>query len=185
MGNIIERVGELSTMNKDLSAQTLEEFRGQVDKFADRLKKVQEVPIWQRPALRGTHITNPRVLAYNNRGRLEELVLRDPNGMSVSHLLTAEGNLVLMPLHVIGATSDGRPVVDPGVKGSFSIAHALFISGNDFLDAARMRTDLIFTADADNLVTVNGQNPVTAEEYALFDQIVQEFEHRGQVTVTE
>ena len=180
-----EKVGELSAMNRDLSSSCLGELRGSAGGYSKRLDLVAEKTFRRGDLMRGTTVSRPSVLKYGARGRLIKQATPIGFRMYVRNIPTTQGNLVIFGMHTIGATYEGTPIIDTEQEGSYTVAHIPDNGTFDLYNPADMKTDLLFTVDSFDLVTVNGQNPVTAQEYQLFDEIVQEFERRAAEPVTE
>ena len=182
MKNPIEQVGELSAMKRELLPGVLQELRGESGSYADRLRKVADTTYLRNTALNGTTISRPTVLRHVRNNRLQQEVMPAGFGMFVREIPTPQGYLVMFPLHTVALSMNGTPIIDPSILGeSYTIVHIPKNSSQrtNTMNPAEMRADLAFTVDKDNLVTVNGMNPVTAIEYALFDEIVCEFERRA------
>lgn len=179
MSEINAEVGELSKMKRELSADSLEYLKGDPGKYVDRLTAVADATFGKSRLLSGTLNGSPSVLTHGRRGRLREV--RVPRGMYFREMKTPEGTLSMFPLHIIGLTNEGVPIIDPDVEGSYAVVHIPAGSDSQSYEPANMSVDMAFTVDQDNLVTVDGQNTVTAEEYALFDAVVNEFERRAQI----
>ena len=182
MKNPIEQVGELSAMKRELLPGVLQELRGESGGYADRLRKVADMTYLRNTALNGTTISRPTVLRHIRNNRLQQEDMPVGFRMDVREIPTPQGYLVMFPLHTVALSMNGTPIIDPSILGeSYTIVH---IPKNPLraprtTNPAEMRADLAFTVDKDNLVTVNGMNPVTATEYELFDEIVCEFERRA------
>lgn len=178
MSEVNTEVGVLSKMNRELSNSTLEELKGTSGKYAERLKRVADATFMRGDLLGGTTIGGPSVLAYGRKNRLREVNVK--RAMYVRDMKTPEGTLTMFPLHIVGVTNEGVPIIDTDTEGSYAVVHIPNGSQSDRHNPAGMVIDLAFTVDEDNLVTVNGQNTVTADEYELFDSIVREFERRAE-----
>lgn len=180
----MNEMNELSRMNRQLKPELSEELRGKSGKYSERLAIVAERTFRRSDLLKGTTISRPSLLVHGKRDRLQSKVMPIGFSMYTREIRTENGHLVMYPLHVTGLSFDGTPIIDPSVEGSYSIVHSLNDSDGKFINTSNpldQKADLSFTVDEDNLVTVNGMNPVTAEEYALFDSIVCEFESRAGV----
>ena len=174
MSNPAEQVGELSCMKRELNGETLAGLEGNRGKYAERLQAVADATFMNGRYVPGTTIGGPGALVRGRRGRLRvETVQR---AMYVREMLTPEGVISMFPLHTEGITQDGRPIIDPSTEGSYTVLHRPDGRSRPTHSPHEMIADLIFTVDADNLVTIAGQTVATAEERELFDAIVVEFE---------
>jgi hypothetical protein len=181
MSDLSFEIGQLSQMNLELNKDTLNSLRGNTGKYAQRLGKVATKTFMHSHLLGGTTIGGPSVLTYGRKNRLQEKVLKG-TGMYVRNMPTSAGDLIMFPLHTIGLSSEGTPIIDPEIlERSYTVLHAPKGSSTSRSNPAQMRADLAFTVDEDNLVTVNGQNTATIQELVLFDRIVTEFEQRAEI----
>ncbi len=187
MGNVIQtsevlaQVEELTIMRRILTQETLEALKSDSTKYTDRLKKINERK-FQNVLVRGTNISRPSILTYASRSRLRVETLPAGFSMNVHNIRTKQGDLVIFPMQTIGISSEGTPIIGrPLDKKSYSIVHIPFEPNYEIHNPAGMKVDLAFSVDQDNLVTVNGMNPVNADEYALFDAIVCEFERQLEI----
>ena len=180
MSEVNITIGTLSTMRKDLSERALESLKGQSTKYAKRLGDVAIKTTNRSDLLDGTTINRPSILAYTGRRRIVRKIMPD-FVMNIRSMPTPEGILTSFPLHILGITREGTPIIDPAIRDSYSVVHIPSESDSDRYNPVGMLTDLAFTVDTDNLVTVNGQNTVTIQEYNLFDKIVTEFESRSEI----
>jgi hypothetical protein len=182
MGNPIEKVGELSVMNRDLSTQTKESLRGTGGSYVSRLESLLQVTSGKPWILSGTSVGRPTVLTHNRRSRLQEEIMPAGFQMPIRELETPEGLLVVFPMSTMGITSEGTPIIDiaPNNTG-YTVAHLPSDKNKieERHNPVTMHADLLFTVDQDNLVTKNGKDVVNGEEYALFDSIVCEFERQA------
>jgi hypothetical protein len=181
MSETLNTVAELSRMKRALNASTLEALRGPSEKYAERLKTVADKTFMNGRHVGGTTIGRPSVLSYSRRGRLIETCTEAGFGMYVRNIPTPEGVLTMFPLHTLGISAEGVPIIDPTIEGSYSVVHIPHGVESDLHNPAGMRVDLAFTVDRDNLVTTNGQNTASVQEYELFDAIVTEFERRAEL----
>ncbi len=182
MRDPVVEVGELSVMRRELNNATIQELRGESGKYVDRLRKVAEVPTSTSGLLGGTNISRPSILRYGKFNRLEVETMPISFSMNVREIPTAEGYLVVFPMHTIGISLEGTPIIDPSSgQDSVTVVHVPTRDGGwtETQNPAGMKVDLAFTVGQENTVTVNGMNTVTATEYALFDSIVCEFERRA------
>ena len=173
-------VGVLSVMNRELSEATKDALKGVSGGYVDRLNKVAQDTYLRGDWVSGTTISRPSIVMYGEKHRLRTEIMPPGFTMYVREIETPEGYLVMFPMHTIGMTKEGTPVINPSEDKGYTIAHLPAVElGSDLYNPAEMKADLIFTVDRDNLVTVNGMNPVTATEFTLFDDIVCEFERRA------
>jgi hypothetical protein len=176
-------VGELSLMKSSSTVSDIESLRGNSGKYVNRLSSVADATRLRGDLLGGTTISRPAVIAQGHRNRLQREVMPIGFAMYVREIETPVGRLVMFPMHTVGVTNEGRMIIDPALnKESYSIAHVVHESNDwshGYFSPADSVVDLVFTVDSDNLVTTNGMNPVTADEYRLFDEIVCEFEQRA------
>lgn len=179
MSEVVNEIGTLSRMKRELSNSSIEELKGTNTKYAERLKRVADATFMRSNLLDGTTIGGPSVLTYGRLGRLKEATA--PGAMYVRRMETPEGTLIMFPMHILGISGDGVPIIDPLTEASYSVVHVPGEGKSYECSPLRMVVDLTFTVDEFNLVTVNGQNTVTPEEYELFDSIVCEFERRAEL----
>lgn len=180
MADLAETVSELSQMRRNLQPDILTGLRDQRATYVDRLKRVAQETFARHDLLPGTTISNPSMLQYGRRGRLQTVYPKDRFSMYVRNFEVPGGSVVAFPLKTVGVSIDGIPIIDPELdKSSYTVAHLPDVDGNNIHEycPSKMRTDLVFTVDAEDYVTVDGMNRVTAAEYVLFDSIVTEFEH--------
>ncbi len=174
MENPVLKVAELSLLNTDLDEVTKKELKGPNGEYVERLGKIRRGPL-----LGGTNISSPSAVVLDHRHRTHIEVMSGFH-MDVPVVETPEGTLLIFPLRTIGLTGDFRPIIDkPGKPGCYTVAHAPFSlnpSRGDIYSPANLKVDLLFSVDSDDLVTLNGIDTPTAEEYELFDSIVKEFE---------
>lgn len=175
IGEAAEQVGELSRMKRELNGETLASLEGNRGKYAERLQAVADATFRNGRHVGGTTIGGPSALVRNKRGRIRQEVLRG-TAMYVREMPTPEGVISMFPLHTEGMTQDGRPIIDPSIEGSYTVLHRPEGRLRVAHSPHEMIADLIFTVDADNLVTIAGQTVATAQERELFDAIVVEFE---------
>jgi hypothetical protein len=181
MSDISFEIGQLSQMNMELNKETLDTLRGNKGKYAQRLGEVATRTFRRSNLLSGTTTGGPSVLAYGMKNRLQVTQVADRFSMYVREMPTPHGRLVMFPLHTIGLTVEGTPIIDPKVEGSYSVLHTPKTNSHHPYNPADMKADMAFTVDADNLVTVNGQNTATIQELVLFDRIVTELESRAEI----
>ncbi len=178
MAEVQNEIAELSRMRRELNAQTLEALKGPTGKYADRLKAVADKTFLNARHVGGTAISGPSVVSYGHKGRLVETPVnsvRKNFAMFVRAIPTPEGTLTMFPLHTIGVTREGTPIIDPAIEGSYTVVHIPAYVESDSHNPSGMNVDLAFNVDQDNLITVNG-NTATAREIQLFDAIVNEYE---------
>jgi hypothetical protein len=178
MGEVLETVAELSRMHRDLGSTALEALREDKGNYVDRLKAVADRSFMHSMHLSGSTTMNPHVLTQGRTFETKKEVLKG-HGMYYRDLRTSEGTLYMFPLRITGLTRDRRILIDPSdLYNSYSIVHVPHKEPEYSHDIDTMRVDMAFTANRDNLVTVDGMNPATAKEHALFEDLVLEFESR-------
>ncbi len=183
MTEVQNEIAQLSRMKRELNALTLEALKGPTGKYADRLKAVADKTFMNGRHVSGTTIGGPSVLAYGQKGRLVETSVnsvRKNFAMYVRDIPTPEGTLTMFPLHTLGVTREGTPIIDPTIEGSYSVVHIPANVESDRHNPSGMNVDLAFNVDQDNLITVNG-NTATVQEIELFDAIVNEYERLAEL----
>lgn len=178
MAEALNEIAELSRMKRELNLQTLEALKGPTGKYAERLEAVADKTFMNGKYVGGTTIGGPSVLAYGRKGRLVETPVRSVRknfGMYVRNIPTPEGKLTMFPLHTLGVSGEGTPIIDPAIEGSYTVVHIPASVESDSHNPLGMKVDLAFNVDQDNLITVNG-NTATVQEIELFDAVVNEYE---------
>jgi len=182
MTDTLELVGELSQMRRTLSQETQESLRGESGNFVRRLGRVT----WgngESGSVGGTNISRPSLMIPQSGSRRPGLEVMPPGySFSVFNIRMPQGNLVALPLRIIGLTDEGTPIIDPEDTESFSIIHVP--NGPELITEIHnpggiVGVDLAFSVDKYDRVDVCGKTTMNSAEYGLFCDIVQEFEARS------
>lgn len=166
---------------REQSSQTLDKMRGPVGNYAVRLAKVHDRALLHGDLVRSASTLATWALVRGRKHRVKERLLQI--ALRTMYLPATHGNVVAFSHSTVGLSRDKRPIIDPVVQAdsAFTIAHVPWDVGTasgETHNLARMKVDMAFTVDSDDNVTIDGRNAATAGEYALFDDLVSEFESR-------
>jgi hypothetical protein len=181
MRDLQNDIDELSAMSRELNPETLKELRGESGGYVERLTRVAERTFARGDLLGGTTVQNPSFLVENKKRRYEKVFPDKIFAMYVRNIELRNGYFVAFPLRTIGVSINNVPVVEPPLnKDNYTVAylpksqnqHEIYIPSD-------MSVEFMFNVDSSDSVTINGLNPVTPAEFAIFDSVVCEFEHRS------